>query len=422
MACEKRSAAVKILHVSTYDSNGGAGRAAYALHAAMLQAGLQSSMLVAQKNTSDPTVQPLSQSRNLKWRAAQFADRKLWNIQASLNSAWRSPGFFGALNADYINDSDADIVNLHWVTNGFLSIREISRIKKPLVWSLYDMWVFSGAAHYGNSRESLRRTQSFTRMNRSSGDGRIDLERITWNRKVKYWTKPIHLVPASTWLASESRASALAGSWPTSAIAHVVDTDQFAPMNQLEARLLLSLPTDVPLILFLSSAGIQDERKGWDLLEQGFSSIHQNYPSAEIVVAGPAESNYTHASGIKISWLGEVRGNHRLRALYAAADVVVVPSREDNMPLTAMEAQSVGMPVVAFDIGGLPDIVNDGLSGRLVRAFDVHELASAILEVLTDTRTRYSEASRTHALQTWSPSVVVERYVEIYEQVIAASP
>ena len=409
---------MRILHLSTYDSNGGAGRAAFALHSAMVKAAMQSSMLVAQKSTDDEHVQGLSGSRNLLWHTAQFADRKLWNLQSSPNTAWRSPGFFGALNAEHINNSDADVVNLHWVTNGFLSIREISRIRKPIVWSLYDMWVFSGATHYGTRNQSPRRSQPFIKSNRNDGDRGFDLDRITWQRKNKYWKKPIHLIPASSWLAREAKSSALASTWPISTISHVVDTNQFAPMNQAEARMLLGLPLGVPLLLFLSSAGIRDSRKGWDLLEQGFKTIHDIHPEAEIVVAGPAELNYTHSSGITINWLGEIRENDHLRALYAAADVVVVPSREDNMPLTAMEAQSVGTPVVAFNIGGLPDIVNNGTTGRLVEPFNSEALASAILEVLKMSKAQYSGASRAHALKTWSPDIVVKSYVDVYTEVL----
>ena len=121
--------APKVLHLSTYATNGGAARAATTLHEAMLAQGLESEMWTA---------------RGAKFKRAQFLDRQLWRLQSSPVKTWRSPARFSSLTAKEINASDADIVNLHWVTDGFLSTEEIGKIEKPIVWSMYDMWPFSG--------------------------------------------------------------------------------------------------------------------------------------------------------------------------------------------------------------------------------------------------------------------------------------
>ncbi len=201
---------MKVLHVSTYDGNGGAGRAAFALHQAMLASEIDSSMLVAQKSSTDPHVEAFHGRREFQWKAAQFADRKLWDLQQSDIDTWRSPARFGALNADVINASDADVVNLHWVTNGFLSIKEIGQIAKPIVWSLYDMWTFCGTEHYGADSPDARWRTGYTKSNRHKSDSGYDLDRSTWMRKMKYWKRPIHLVPASNWLSDRAAHSEIA--------------------------------------------------------------------------------------------------------------------------------------------------------------------------------------------------------------------
>lgn len=411
---------MKVLHVSTYDGHGGAGRAAFALHQAMLAAGLNSSMLVAQKSSTDPQVTAIHGRYEFQWRAAQFADRRLWDLQKSDNKTWRSPARFGALNADVINASDADVVNLHWVTNGFLSIKEISRITKPIVWSLYDMWTFCGTEHYGADSPNARWRSGYTTENRVSGDGGYDIDRATWERKNKYWRQPMHLVPASTWLADRAAHSKIARSWPVTRVAHVIDTNVFTPIVQEQARKQHGLPLDTPLVLFLSSAGISDHRKGWELLEAAMTQVKAAAPQVELVIAGPSAAGYSHPDGIPINWIGQVEGNEALQSLYAAADVVAVPSKEDNMPLTAMEAQSVGVPVAAFSIGGLPDIVIDGVTGSLAPAFDVSALALGIINSLGVAGESQGLAARSHAVETWSPKVVVESYLEIYQQEIAS--
>lgn len=408
---------MKVLHVSTYDANGGAGRAAHALHAAMREQGISSSMLVAHKSTDDRYVHAIEGRRAQQWRLSQFMDRRLWDLQKSANASWRSPAVFGAISAEVINSSGADIVNLHWVTNGFLSIKEISRITKPTVWSLYDMWVVGGAEHYGLD-DGSRLREGYSKGNRPTADKGLDIDHMTWNRKQKYWQQPRFLVPASNWLAKAAKASALTSNWPSRTIAHVVDTASFTPTSQAAARASMGLPADVPIVLFLSSAGITDHRKGWDLLEQAMPAVLAQHPNAAVAVAGPRPSAAAMPAHLPIHWLGEVRGNQALRDLYASADVVAVPSREDNMPLTAMEAHSVGVPVAAFAIGGLPDIVVDGQTGILAPPFDVAALSEGISRLLSDGQ-GFGARARAHAIATWSPEVVVAQYQEVYEGLLS---
>ena len=312
------------------------------------------------------------------------------------------------------------MVNLHWVTDGFLSVEEIGKITKPLVWSLYDMWPFCGTEHYGVDSPDARWQTGYSRENRPRDESGVDIDRWTWKRKRASWD-PMTMVPASTWLETSVQDSALMGSWPVTRLPHVVDTDRFAPMDKHKARKRAGLPEDSPQILFLASAGIFDARKGFDLLEQCWAEVRASHPGARVVVAWPSEPDYVSPSGMPIIWHGSVAGDEELRSLYCSAEVLVVPSREDNMPLTAMEAQSCGVPVVAFDIGGLPDIVVDQETGLLVAPDNVLGLGSAITRVLDDRslRERLSESAVAHARHTWSSGVVATRYRDLYGEVLS---
>jgi glycosyltransferase involved in cell wall biosynthesis len=380
----------------------------------MLAEGLDSTMRVAVKTLDDPTVQGPPQTRFGKFTRAQFADRQLWNVQKSPRRPWRSPARFSTVSADDINASDFDVINLHWVTDGFLSIRGIGKIEKPIVWSLYDMWPFTGTEHYGADETTTRWRGGYTRENRPSDESGVDLDRSTWELKRESWRKPMTIVPASTWLEGNVRGSALMRDWPITRIPHVVDCDVFAPMNMNDARTSIGLPLGVPLILFLASAGITDQRKGWDLLEEALVDIRQALPDVEVVIVGPQVQEYESSSGVTIHWRGTIDSDEVLRLHYCAADITVVPSREDNMPLTAMEAQSCGRPVVAFEIGGLPDIVAQGISGILVPPLDSSALGTAILKALDRTEA-LGLAARERALVTWSAPVVASTYLGVYE-------
>lgn len=395
---------LRVLHLSTYATNGGAARAATALDSALQAVGVDSRLATA---------------GGRKFRVARALDRQLWRLQRSPVATWRSPARFGSLTAAEINTSGADMVNLHWVTDGFISIEEIGKITKPIVWSLYDMWPFSGTEHYGVDSPSARWRTGYSRETRSRDESGIDIDRWAWTRKRKCWG-PMTMVPASTWLEQSMRSSALMSQWPITKIPHVVDTHRFAPMDKVQARNRMELPFNTPLILFLASAGISDRRKGFDLLEGALFPVHLAHQDVQVVIAGPKSPGYKSPSGTPIIWKGEIDGDEDLRALYCAADLVVVPSREDNMPLTAMEAQSCGVPVVSFDVGGLPDIVIHGETGLLAPSGSTEDLAGAISRLIGDTslRERYSNAAVGHARDTWAPEVVAAKYADLYAKVI----
>lgn len=192
------------------------------------------------------------------------------------------------------------------------------------------------------------------------------------------------------------------------------------PGDRLATCAALGLPTDRPLVLFLSSAGVTDQRKGWDLLEKSMSLVRDRHPDVELVVVGPP-SPHTHTStGVPIHWRGNVSGDASLAGLYNAANVTAVPSRDDNMPLTAMEAQRCGRPVVAFAIGGLPDIVGHHETGFLAPPFDTDALAMGLIEALDDSPQTdgWGPAARERAVATWSRRPVVDQHLDVYAEAI----
>jgi len=399
-----------VLHLSTYDAHGGAARAAVAIHQALLDQNIDSRMRVGLKTLPDPLI---TQGRDFSFKLAKELDRRLWSLQKSETDTWRSAAKFGVLSAREVNNSPADIVHLHWVTDGFLSIEAIGKIEKPIVWSLCDAWAFSGTEHYALGLSEIRSAQGYTKGNRIQSDSRFDLDRWTWERKRKNWRSPMHILPASSWLKGAVNDSALMGVWPTSQIPHVVNTNDFLP----DAT---RVQNDKSTLLFLTSSGIHDRRKGWDLLVQALGQIPNSRP-LRVIVVGPkptAEEQNAIQKSTQHEFVfhGEAHGNPELIELYQRADITIVPSREDNMPISAMESQSCGTPVVSFAVGGLPDIVLPTISGYLASPGNTEDLARGIELVLdSDLRTR----TRQHATQMWSPEVIVPQLLNVYQQALA---
>jgi glycosyltransferase involved in cell wall biosynthesis len=373
---------MRVIHLNFSDINGGAARAAYRIHHCLRSAGIDSRMWVNKATAGDWTVEgPKTKFEKLMTALRPRLVSPLVKLLKTENPIIHSLCLLPSQWVDRINASDADIVHLHWVQGEMLSVADIGRIKKPLVWTLHDMWAFCGAEHYTTDH---RWREGYRRDNRPSHESGFDLNRWVWARKRKHWQRPIHIVTPSNWLANCARESALMQSWPITVIPYPIDTESWKPMEQNLARELLGLPANVPLLLFGAMGGGSDPRKGFDLLLKALSHLRddQRAQGLELVVFGQRAPQSPPDLGFPIHYTGHFHDDLSLRALYSAADVMVIPSRQDNLPNTGVEAHACGTPVVAFDIGGLPDIVEHQKTGYLAKAFDTEDLARGILWVL----------------------------------------
>ena len=413
---------MRVLQLASVDGAGGAGRAAYRLQVALEDAGVDSRMWVDVKTSANPRViSPDSFLTNSK-RAARIAVEQVPTVLAGQRGrALASTARFGGLQARRVNASDADIVDMHWTGFGYLTIEEIGKITKPMVWTMHDMWAFLGADHYELDGPDARWRTGYLKTNRPAGAPGRDLDRWAWERKRKSWVTPHQLVAPSEWLARCASESALLNAWPIAVIPNPLDLAAYRPVDRAQARELLGLPQGVPLILFGVVSGITDDRKGWDLLKSALPRITEALPEAQVVILGHDEP----AGGLgpnfpKAHWLGQLNDDLTLALAYSAVDVTVVPSRQDNLPQSGTEPQACGCPVVAFNTGGLPDVVADGETGFLATAFDSRNLAARIIEIAgnPELRGQMSAAARARAERLWAEPVVAEQYRNLYAEVL----
>lgn len=417
---------MKILMLSTSDTGGGAARAAYRLHQAFINNSIESRMRVGMKHTDMHTIcgPPGKFGKGMALLKAEVAGQ-IMKLQHSANRNLHSPAFIPSGLVGEINMSDIDIVQLNWICNEFLSIEDIGRIKKPIVWRLSDMWPFCGAEHIAVDDRNARWRDGYTKNNRPSDHKGFDIDRWVWNRKKRSWKRVMHIVAPSNWMAECVRSSALMKDWPVSVIPTTIDMNQFRPWEKRFSREVLGLPANRKLILFGAEGGMKDQNKGGDLLENAI--IHGVsrglFADVEGILFGQSAPVKPPDVGIPLHWVGRVSDDATLSLIYSAADLTVVPSRQDNLPQTAIEAQACGCPVVGFNASGIPDAVSDRETGYLARAFDTEDLAVGISWVLADEvrRARLSSAARERALQLWSPEGVVKKYLAVYEQAIEAT-
>lgn len=413
----------KILHLSNYDIRGGAARASYRIHHALRRHGVDSRMLVNVEDSGDWTV---NAPGNKVEKFVRFLRPKLVipfrQFLRSKNSTLHSLSVLPSRWPERINASKVDLVHLHWIQDEMLSISDIARIKKPLVWTLHDMWAFCGAEHYTTDYRWLH---GYRIDNRPSYESGFDLNRYIWMQKRKYWKQPMQIVGNSKWISDCVSRSALMRDWPVTTIHCPLDLDVWRPIDQSFSRHLLNLPQGCPIILFGAVGGGEDPRKGIDLLFQCLSYLRNNISmkGLQLVVFGQLAPQTPPDLGFPIHFTGHLHDDLSLRVLYSAADVMVVPSRQEAFGQTASEAHACGTPVVAFNSGGLTDIVADRVTGALAVPFDPSSLAASICWVLAEpSRLRsLGIAARERAERLWNYQHVASLYSELYCRVISSN-
>lgn len=409
---------MKVTHLNISDASGGAARAANRIHHALRLQGVDSTMRVNSASTDDWTVR--AQVGNLQnlFAISRLVPGKLaTRLLRTNNLVIHSPAILNSSWPKRLNISDADIINLHWVNHEMMSIGDIARIKKPVVWTLHDMWSFCGAEHY---TEDLRWRDGYTRNNRPSYEAGLDLNRWVWRRKMRIWRRPMHIVSPSNWLAGCARQSMLMREWPVTVVPNAIDTSVWQPLNKRVARELLKLPSDAPLLLFGAVGGARDPRKGFDLLRKALRHLQGQVKELQLIVFGQLAPREPDDLGFPIHYMGHLHDDLSLRVLYSAADAMVIPSRQDNLPNTGVESLACGTPVIAFNTCGLPDIVKHGETGYLAEPFNSEDLARGIIWVLTDTA-RHAQLcanARHYATATFSYPVVAEQYLSVYQSAL----
>lgn len=413
---------MKILQVNTSDISGGAARAAYRIHRGLQGIGMDSQMLVQSKTSDDKTViGPSNKVSRVLARLRPTLDSAAKKIFAGDSKTIFSPAwlpFSGILSQ--INSISPDIVHLHWICGGMLRIEELKRINKPIVWTLHDMWAFTGGCHCSDGCEKFK--QSCGNCPQLKRMGKIDLSFSILKRKKRAWNGlDITIVTPSNWLAECAKESSLFNGRRIEVIHNGLDLNLFKPIDKTTTCKIWDLPINKRLILFGAMNATNDQKKGFDLLYEGLKQLSAKWSDkAELFVFGSSEPENPPDFGLPVHYLGQLHDNVSLALLYAAADVMVTPSRQDNLPNTVVESLACGTPVVAFDIGGMPDMIEHQINGYIVKPFDISDLAAGIDWVLSD-ENRHKELclrAREKAVACFDIKKIAKQYAELYESLI----
>lgn len=414
---------MKTVLLSRSDLEFGADKAAYRLHRGLQEIGVDSNMLLQKKLSADNRA--IGIEGNLTIKLVNFRETfDAWPVKfygdRSGGMFW--PGWFPDRMKSKVAQIEPDVINLHWVCRGYLQIETLAKFDKPLVWTFHDMWGFTGGCNYSENCD--RYTASCGNCPQLGSNRDYDLSRWVWQRKAKAWKNlNIAVVTPSNWMAERTRASSLFKEARVEVIANGLDPEIYQPFDRATARKLLKLPQDKQLVLFGAVSATSDRRKGFHLLQPALQSLSQSgwHDKIELVVFGSSRPSNPPDLGFNCRYLGKLRDDISLALVYAAADVFVAPSVQDNLPNTVAEAIACGTPCVAFKIGGMPDMIEHQQNGYLAPAYEIEELGRGIAWVL-ENRERHQKLcvrAREKAEQELSQKLMARRYLSLFAEMVA---
>ncbi len=417
---------MKVTLVNSSDTIGGAAIACKRLFYALKGYGVNANLLVEDKISSNENAVGVNKNFiEKKWSFLKFALEYLFFnkfIKSPQEESAFAPAWFGHDISTEKLIIESDIINLHWINNSFLNINSLNNIfklNKPVVWHLHDMWAFTGGCHYSESCNNYIEScgNCFFLKNANQND----LSHKLWNQKKEvYNSSSLTIVTPSRWLADLAGKSSLLRTFDIRVIPNAIDTEVFKPFPKGSSKEKLGLNKNKRYLLF-AAMNLAHKRKGFEYLVKAiqlFRENNQDVQNVEMIIIGKAEEHLRNIFPYPVHFMGFVKEEQRMIDIYNAADVYINPSLQDNLPNTIMESLACGTPVVAFNTGGIPEMVDHCKNGFIAGSKSVNELAEGIKYVLTSNYEDLSGNSRRKAVENYAFSVISKKYSELFESLI----
>lgn len=368
---------MKVASIGETD-RGGAGLSSLKLHSEFVKQGIESNFFVNRKSTVlDSVIEiPNRKSRSgSPFRVGQYTPAG-FDVPFTTGLSCKCEQYLSGVYEQY------DVILLRWASvtvSDFLVSRWSQRLK-PLVWCLSDMAPLTGGCHYSMGCDKYQinclpcpRLES----------GFIQTPSLVLERRRRLWGDIVFVSP-SKWLAEVATESAVTRDKDVRVIRTGVELDVFKPYQRMVEKVRLGLNPTKPVLLF-GAASVNDSRKGYRFLPEIIGILNDKYNMRgqySVLIIGANAPEHS-ALDCDLMVTGNISSREELARVYSSADITVLPYVEDNLPNVCLESIACDVPVVAFSIGGMPDLIEEGVNGALARPFDVWDLAYRIHALLT---------------------------------------
>lgn len=417
---------MKIISLNSSDTFGGAARAAYRLQAALRDQGADARLMVQRKCSDNPwVIGPANPWQRGLGLARNQIDALPLAITGRRADALFSLSFVPSDIVARINGLHPDVVHLHWICEGLTSIGKLAYVQAPVIWTLHDSWPFTGGCHVPYDCTAYQ--QRCGRCPQLGSSSTFDLSRIGWSRKQSMFRQlqPV-IVSPSRWLGACAADSSLMGELRIEIIPNGIDTDRFKPSDKVIARRLLGMEEGKRILLFSAVDGLRHHHKGFHLLKHALTECSRCEgfrDSTLLYVAGCSAPDTLPDLPVPVRFLGHLSDDVAISLLYNAADLYLAPALLENFSTTVLESLACGTPCVAYNAGGMCDLIDHEQNGYLARAYDVEDFARGIIwSIETDDRLALLSAhGRRKVEERFTLDMMARRHMDLYEDVWARS-
>ena len=396
---------IKVLHVVGGPLKYGASYGANILHKALLELDIRSKLLndnPIQNNDKNIIFINNDFFTKLINKIFIYSEKILKLIYINRPSETFTLGFFGFDITKLKEYKEADIIHIHWFNQGFVKLKYLSKIDKPLIWTMRDMWAFTGGPHYIMGFENYER--SF-------------ISKIIRKRKKNNYNKNFHFVAVSNWLKNEAKKSDVLKDYNITKIDNNIEFNKFSNFNKLKAKKKLNILTDKKILLY-GAQNPQSKRKGWDIFVQTLKKLDKS--KYFLLIFGNFWSQKTLDDiGIEYKSLGYINSTEKLNFVYSSSDLFIATSIQDAWPKTFAEAMSCGTPVICFNNTSISEIVSHKMNGYVVNNFSSEELKKGIDWIFSDesTKLNFGQNARNKA-QEFESKKVAKKYIDLYKKLL----
>lgn len=385
------------------------------LHRAFIQSGIESRILVLHPDKNETQgVLVMGKKGRLYSRINNLLESYLTKKMLSNYGKFSYP-ILGSDVSERKEVRQADVIYVHWILNGFLSIQgleKLAQLQKPVIFIMHDMWTITGGCHH--SFECEKFTVQCQNCQFFDSDKIKDLSYRGFNMKQHLYSKyqNLYFVSPSKWLFDCAQKSALLGHKPIFHIPNIIDRSLFKPFSKKVARKILNLDNKKHIIAF-GAISINSGYKGWEYLKTALNILYElGHREIQIVVFGSGpNSEISESIPFKTRFMGFVDNEYAISVIYNAANVFVAPSLADNLPYTILESLSCGTSVTAFNVGGIPELIEHKSNGYLAEYKDSEDLARGIAYCLEENLTGYR-------LLEFDPETIMNKHRELIKSVL----
>jgi glycosyltransferase involved in cell wall biosynthesis len=418
---------LKVVHLNTYDGNGGAGRACVRLNRALLSQNIDSKVIVHYKFGKNPQIGDFNTNIIGKFYTAAtiileriFAKRYLKALKTPFSFAW-----FGRSVINHPDVKKADIIHLHWVNHGFLNpwhIAEIAKLGKPVVWTFHDSNAFTGGCHVRYTCDHFQQEcGNCPLLKRPSPN---DYSHRIWKQKHAAYEKlNFNIIAPSTWMRASVLQSSLMKGRAISQIPNTLETDIFKPVDKQSAKEKAGFTKDKFTFLSGFMPSRKDLHKGTSYLLESLELLKTRLGAKaddiELVVFGNRNIEDVPEFPFKTRFLGTINDDEQLALNYAAADAFLIPSLEDNLPYTVMESLACGTPVITFNTGGIPDMVKHEYNGYIATYRSAESFTDGMEWIINHSdRHILQHQARQSILNHFSEEIISQKHIDLYHRLI----